>query len=340
MTQFRRDGFTLIELLVVIAITAILLGILLPSLSGARKEARAIKCAAHLSQVARGVTDYTITFDFIPPGYVYPRTRDGWDWIVADQRTVSSEPANGYLHWSYFLTEGTGQIPQDAFTCPDLLAGGAPRTNPGVDPDDWAPGQRNGNGLSVPAGDPTDRQVRRIAFTGNGAIFPRNKLNMPGFPRRNQLVRIGTVEFQSTTILGTEFTDINEYGSLKDTSERIVSHRSVMPFIGGNTGGDMDQIYSEPSTPGLARFFYPRRERIMPTRDRGSYLIVDANSSLNAVGRHHRGAGGEYGGTSNYVFLDGHVERLPLMETIDRRLWGDRFYSISGFNKVHPTERR
>lgn len=54
----RYPGFTLIELLVVMSIISLLIGMLMPALSWARRSARRAACQSNLHQIAIGITTY------------------------------------------------------------------------------------------------------------------------------------------------------------------------------------------------------------------------------------------------------------------------------------------
>jgi prepilin-type N-terminal cleavage/methylation domain-containing protein len=67
----NNSGFTLVELLVVIGIIAILIGLLLPSLSAAQRAAKQVRCLSNLKQIGT----YLVTYVNDNNGWLYPPDR-------------------------------------------------------------------------------------------------------------------------------------------------------------------------------------------------------------------------------------------------------------------------
>jgi len=257
----QRKGFTLVELLVVIGIIAVLISILLPSLSRARAAADRIKCANNLRQVALGMLTYiNENKGMCPAAYNYrdqqtivdPATGLKAELGLQDP-TKNATKSYGYIHWSSYLD---GQVPPEAFQCPSIPNGGLGATLPY--PKDLIPGQTVSicsDAPAVPA--PTnqvlkslllgvpfvaagtyypDAQAARMAYTLNEAVFCRPKYAV-GFdgtlnPSRN--VNIAEIRNPAGTIMATEYASNWNIVSGRMTSGGAAtvckSHRPVHGF--------------------------------------------------------------------------------------------------------------
>ena len=127
-----RQAFTLIELLVVISIIALLISILLPALTSAKRRVRLLQCMTNLQQLGIGfATYYTEHGDYPPndsgsPGVIYWRgfehdIRDAlvdicngngdiyWDPLAVDQRETNNPSHPDYDRYGqYFRLPGGG----------------------------------------------------------------------------------------------------------------------------------------------------------------------------------------------------------------------------------------
>jgi prepilin-type N-terminal cleavage/methylation domain-containing protein len=110
-------GFTLIELLVVVAIIAVLVAMLLPTLSAARENARNVVCMSNLKQASTALVVYADAYnDEIPPAAIV-----GYDAIISQN-----------IYWFDVLGAYIGQIKDNSspflkkgiFQCPSKKAFG------------------------------------------------------------------------------------------------------------------------------------------------------------------------------------------------------------------------
>jgi prepilin-type N-terminal cleavage/methylation domain-containing protein/prepilin-type processing-associated H-X9-DG protein len=103
----RRRAFTLIELLVVIAIIALLVGLLVPALAGARLSGRAVRCLSNLRSLEGIQQAYADTYKgyLVDVGLAHGGSGDGqisWTTTLADfyaSPIAIHSPGDRSPHW-------------------------------------------------------------------------------------------------------------------------------------------------------------------------------------------------------------------------------------------------
>ncbi len=120
LRQNNDSGFTLIEVLVVIAIIALLAGLLLPALSGAKARAQSIGCSNNIRQLSLAWSLYADdNLDYLVNNHGIQETlqrRQSWvnnvqDWLNSDGNTNLACLTTGLL--APFLNAATA-----VFKCP------------------------------------------------------------------------------------------------------------------------------------------------------------------------------------------------------------------------------
>ncbi|HUO07470.1 MAG TPA: DUF1559 domain-containing protein [Phycisphaerae bacterium] len=344
----RTRAFTLIELLVVVAIIALLIGILVPSLSAARDKARAAVCGTNIRAICQGMNVYATDWGAFPAAYWYKEQ------VYPDQGHLT--PDEGYIHWSSFLYSGftndngaasnttnltaVGKLPAKAFMCPEFAYGGLPPTNPGPR------GQQLPSGFVSPYPSVTDEQAPLIAYTVNEAVCGRNKwkagVSYGGDPVGNRqyiFVRPAQVEASSTTILATEFAQdatLISSDSGSGTGTNVVkTHRPVHGFTaisGAPSDGDLYIGSFKSSAPDIFKV------KPNPTGTAGATVYAQLKAEqalpgasgerLDWVGRNH-GVGSWKTKKSNFGYVDGHVELKSIFDTLAPNFeWGERVFSL------------
>lgn len=327
-----RPGFTLIELLVVIAIIALLISILLPSLSAAREHAKAASCGVLLRGAATLVAVYgNDNKDYIPgmnTSGVALRVLQGspvnlWhqaklpvqphDWISPIIRTDTQMPdrrADRFeLVTQYYSCPSQRAVESILFGNPadlaDFQAKGAWNSLSYLMPvhfQYW--GQRNkdqvlARNLAAPA-----LLVRSLAAPTNWEVIVENyvsKIGAVGPPAKKVLAADGTRYLTATGVLDHDINIFPTFFGSFTSAGAWWSGSTEYGVAAGSRNWDESTVVN--SAPGNGRNLNL------------SYRHVRKNEGTTVQSNK---------GTMNAAFFDGHVARLTDRESREISLWYPR----------------
>lgn len=181
-------------------------------------------------------------------------------------------------------------------------------------------------------------QVDRLAFTVNGAIMPPEPLAYSGTDRHYHLVRHAATAPQSgsrlvrrdeainpaRTLLVTEWLADDNYAALAQ-GPTIMSHRPIVPLVGATAGRSPEREPTSGTGAGDAPFAYPQAGDIFTDNAHfGEALTSRGRTEINAMGRSHPR------GSAAVIMLDGSARLATPRQSVEQRLWGEAFHSITG----------
>jgi prepilin-type N-terminal cleavage/methylation domain-containing protein/prepilin-type processing-associated H-X9-DG protein len=295
---FRRleTGFTLVELLVVIGIIALLVGILLPALNKARRQANTTQCQSNMRQIAMGMLQYIadnqnhLMIGWIDKGAFgttnavpYP---DGWGWAgeLMFQGYVRSE--NYYINPKDTSTSPRSQISRGTvFRCPEDLDASVSTNGEGGYPTDPADCQYS---VSMKGYAPrADGQPLHAVVTSYGLNIHNDTANAANFTG-NQTDETPFVWFQTAANLSNS--------NFTRTMSQI--HRSAQTIMLLESGG-----INNPWTASNAYTVNGKTYAVTRVGARHGQTFNTASNGSNVV----KGSDAYF----NFAFFDGHVDLYP-----------------------------
>lgn len=110
--KIKRSNFTIIELLTVIAIIAILAGLIMPAVQGAREKAKTAACISNQGQTSKFITEYINAHDnFFKSG---PAVNGTWARVLFDSNIIKDSKVLRCPSMIYPSANGTTQAEIEA----------------------------------------------------------------------------------------------------------------------------------------------------------------------------------------------------------------------------------